>query len=72
MNPQNAASHVKFIGKSRLPFPLLVDQGQRVGALYRTKGLIVRRTVYLIGPDGIIRFAKRGTPDPDTVLSHAV
>jgi peroxiredoxin Q/BCP len=71
VNPQGAKSHAKFIGKSGLPFPLLVDQGQRVGALYQTKGLIVKRTVYLIGPDGIIRFAERGTPDAGVVLSHA-
>jgi peroxiredoxin Q/BCP len=71
VNPQGARSHAKFIGKSRLPFPLLVDQGQQMGALYKTKGLIVKRTVYLIGPDGIIRFAQRGTPDADVVLSHA-
>src|SRR6185295_11144803 len=51
VNPQSAQSHAKFIGKSCLPFPLLVDAGQKTGALYKAKGLIVRRTVYLIGPD---------------------
>ena len=71
VNPQSAQSHAKFIRTSRLPFPLLVDQGQKIGALYQAKGLIVRRTVYLIGPDGIIRFGQRGTPDPDQVLAHA-
>ena len=71
VNPQNAQSHAKFMEKSRLPFPLLVDRGQKMGALYRTKGLIVKRTVYLIGPDGIVRFSQRGTPDADVVLSHA-
>ncbi len=72
VNPQSARSHARFIGKCGLPFPLLVDQDQRMGALYGTKGLIVRRTVYLIGPDGIVRFAGRGTPDVSEVLSHAV
>jgi hypothetical protein len=28
--------------------------------------------VYLIGPDGRIRYAKRGMPDPDEVLAAAV
>jgi hypothetical protein len=28
---------------------LLVDKGQKVGELYNTRGLIVKRTVYLIG-----------------------
>jgi len=45
--------------------------GQKTGVFYKAKGLIVRRTVYLIGPDGVIRFGQRGTPDPDQVLSHA-
>jgi peroxiredoxin Q/BCP len=71
VNPQSAQSHTKFIAKSHLPFPLLVDSSQKTGALYKAKGLIVRRTVYLIGPDGVIRFGQRGTPDPDLVLSHA-
>lgn len=71
VNPQKAASHAKFIRKYGLPFPLLIDEGQKMGALYRTKGLIVKRTVYLIGPDGVIRFARRGMPAPREVLSHA-
>jgi hypothetical protein len=29
------------------------------------------RTVYLVGPDGIIRFAQRGMPDPKEVLAAA-
>ena len=72
VNPQNAASHDRFRAKSKLPFPLLVDRGQQVGELYRTRGLIVKRTVYLIGSDGAIRFARRGTPDPDEVLAAAL
>jgi len=71
VNPQNARSHAKFIGKYKLPFPLLVDPGQKMGEAYQTRGLIVKRTVYLIGPDGVIRFARRGMPKPAEVLSHA-
>lgn len=72
VNPQNAASHDRFRAKSKLPFPLLVDRGQKTGELYHTRGLIVKRTVYLIGPDGTIRYARRGTPDPGEVLGAAV
>jgi peroxiredoxin Q/BCP len=71
VNPRGVSSHRKFRDKFRLPFPLLVDAGQRVGALYHTNGLIVKRTVYLIGPDGMIRYARRGKPDADQVLSTA-
>lgn len=72
VNPQNARSHDRFRAKSKLPFPLLVDRGQKVGELFHARGLIVKRTVYLIGPDSAIRFARRGKPHPDEVLSAAV
>jgi peroxiredoxin Q/BCP len=72
VNPQSAGKHSAFRQKYGLPFPILVDRGQTVGTLYRTNGLIVKRTVYLIGPDGVIRFSRRGMPPPREVLSCAV
>ena len=71
VNPQGAGSHAKFREKFKFPFPLLVDAGQKAGALYHTNGLFVKRTVYLIGPDGAIRYAKRGKPAPEEVLAAA-
>jgi peroxiredoxin Q/BCP len=68
VNPQNAEKHTNFIAKYQYPFPLLVDQGQRVARLYNASGLFVRRTVYLIGKSGTIRFSQRGKPSPQTVL----
>jgi len=72
VNPQSAESHAKFRQRREFPFPLLVDRKQKVGELYGARGLIVKRTVYLIGPDGKIRYARRGKPDPDQVLAAAV
>jgi peroxiredoxin Q/BCP len=72
INPQSARKHGDFRRKFSFPFPLLVDSGQKVGALYRTNGLIVKRTVYLIGRDGVIRFSRRGMPSPHDVLSSSV
>jgi thioredoxin-dependent peroxiredoxin len=69
INPQNAQSHGKFRQKYHFPFPLLVDEGQKVAKLYHANGLIVKRTVYRIGPDGVIRFARRGMPSPGEVLA---
>lgn len=69
VNPQDAASHAGFREKQKLPFPLLVDKGQKVAALYHANGLFPKRTVYLIGADGTIRFAKRGAPPPDEILA---
>jgi len=71
VNPQGPESHEKFRKKYKLPFPLLVDRGQQVAELYHANGLIVKRTVYLIGPDGVIRFAQRGKPLPSEVLGAA-
>lgn len=71
VNPQDAQSHAKFRANRNYPFPLLTDKGQKVGEAYGAKGLIVRRTVYLIGPDGVIRYGKRGKPEPSEVLAAA-
>jgi thioredoxin-dependent peroxiredoxin len=71
VNPWSASSHLKFRDKFRFPFPLLVDAGQKVAALYHANGLFIKRTVYLIGPDGVIRFGRRGVPSPDEVLATA-
>jgi len=71
VNPQGPTKHQKFRAKYNFPFPLLVDRGQQMGRLYQADGLIVKRTVYLIGPDGTILYAKRGKPAPEEVLAAA-
>jgi thioredoxin-dependent peroxiredoxin len=71
VNPQSAAKHTRFRNKFNFPFPLIVDAGRRIAKLYHADGLIIKRTVYLIGPDGKIRFSRRGMPPPTEVLSHA-
>lgn len=71
VNPGSAESHKKFVDKNRLEFPLLVDKGQEVAKLYSASGLFVKRTVYLIGPDGVIQFGVRGMPSPLEILKHA-
>jgi len=71
VNPAGAQSHEGFAEKNHLPFPLLVDKGQKIGEAYQTSGLIVKRTVYLIGPDGRILYAKRGKPPVEEVLAAA-
>lgn len=71
VNAQGPESHAKFRSKHSFPFPLLVDKGQKTGEAYHTNGLIVKRTVYLIGRDGTIRYGKRGKPAVDEVLAAA-
>ncbi|HEY4900978.1 MAG TPA: peroxiredoxin, partial [Terriglobales bacterium] len=71
VNPQSAESHREFRERYKFPFPLLVDADQRVAGLYNSDGGMVNRTVYLIGPDGLIRYARRGMPQPQEVLATA-
>jgi peroxiredoxin Q/BCP len=71
VNPGSETRHARFCANHGFPFPLLADPGQRVGALYRAKGLIVKRTVYLVGKSGRIRYARRGKPMPEEVLAAA-
>lgn len=71
VNPASESKHARFCANHGFQFSLLADPGQRVGELYGAKGLIVRRTVYLIGKSGKLRYARRGKPLPDEVLATA-
>jgi len=69
INPWAAEKHGKFRSKFQLPFPLLVDSGQRVAKTYHASGLVVRRTVYVVDPAGKIVLARRGKPSVAEILS---
>jgi peroxiredoxin Q/BCP len=69
VNGQSANAHGKFAAKYRFPFPLLVDSGWTVSQAYRAGWGVVRRTVYVIGPDGRIAYAQRGKPSTAEMLS---
>ncbi len=69
INGQGANAHGKFAAKYRFPFPLLVDQGWHMSRAYNAGWGIVRRTVYVIGPDGRILYAQRGKPSTADILS---
>jgi peroxiredoxin Q/BCP len=71
VNPAGPQKHAAFREHHHFPFPLLVDKGQRTASKYHSNGLIVKRTVYLIGKSGKIRYARRGKPAPEEVLDAA-
>jgi peroxiredoxin Q/BCP len=71
VNPAGDARHRRFRDKYQFPFRILVDERRRIASLYRCGGWIVRRTVYLIGTDGLIRYAMRGKPQVSDVLTAA-
>ena len=69
VNGGAAGSHEAFRSKLKLPFPLLVDKEGEVARLYHAQGLLWPiRTVYVVGPDGQIIYARRGKPTPEEVL----
>lgn len=71
VNPSSETSHQRFAKKHSFLFPLIVDKGARIARAYRSGlWLLVRRTVYIIGPDGAIVFARRGKPSPSELLAH--
>ncbi len=72
VNPARSGRHQKFRDKYKFPFPLLIDEGQKIAKLYQAGGWLgPKRTVYLIGPDGLVRYARRGKPSPEEVLAAA-
>jgi peroxiredoxin Q/BCP len=68
VNPAGLQSHEDFRDNYCLPFRLLVDPGQKTASQYKARGFMVRRTVYLIGPDGKILLSRRGMPSPIELL----
>jgi peroxiredoxin Q/BCP len=72
VNPARSAAHQRFREKYNFPFRLLIDEGQKIAKLYQSDGWFApKRTVYLIGPDGNVRYARRGKPSPKEVLAAA-
>jgi peroxiredoxin Q/BCP len=58
IGPDSIATHMRFASSLSLPFKLLSDPDQRVSKEYasKDKGGYNRQTVYVIGPDGRVKF----------------
>jgi peroxiredoxin Q/BCP len=61
ISSQDVASHEQFSAKHGFSFPLLADIDKRVAGQYGTLGPLgfPRRSVFVIGTDGVIRYAHR-------------
>jgi len=69
INPASGKSHKKFSEKNKFQFPLLIDEKKKVADFYKAGGRMMnQRTVYVIGKDGRIVFAKRGKPEVAEII----
>jgi peroxiredoxin Q/BCP len=69
VNPGDSTSHRKFVKRYDFQFPLLIDEGRKTAKLYGCGGgLFIKRTVYVIDPQGVIVYAKRGMPANEDIL----
>ena len=61
ISPQDVDSHEKFATKHNFPFPLLADTDKAVTEAYGVGAPIigVRRSVFVVDGEGIVRYADR-------------
>lgn len=70
VNPGVLDSHKKFIKHYSFQFPLLIDENQQVAKKFGCDGWpFLRRTVFVIDPDGMVIYAKRGMPLNKEILA---
>ncbi|MCU1378685.1 MAG: peroxiredoxin, partial [Acidimicrobiales bacterium] len=61
ISPQGIESHEAFAAKHGFKFPLLADEGKKVGEAFGILGPLgfYRRSVFVLDGEGIVRFAHR-------------
>lgn len=74
VNPASVESHQGYVEKLKFNFPLLSDPERVMAQAYnalKEDGKGIQRTVYVVGRDGTIRFAQRGTPPVEEIVASA-
>jgi peroxiredoxin Q/BCP len=74
VNPAGVDSHRSYVEKMGFNFPLLSDPERAIARAYaalKEDGKGIQRTVYVIGRDGTVRFARRGAPPVDDIVAPA-
>jgi peroxiredoxin Q/BCP len=62
ISPQDVDSHERWAQKRNFHFPLLADTDKKVIDLYGVRGgklIPVKRSVFVIDPEGVVRFVDR-------------
>jgi len=71
VNPASVDAHDKYCDAKGFGFTILSDPGRKVARQYeaiRFPGLLIQRTVYVVGPEGTIIFAEQGMPADQKML----
>ncbi|WP_438432026.1 peroxiredoxin family protein [Gorillibacterium sp. sgz500922] len=73
INSAELEEHEKFALKEHYPFPLVSDKDGLINRLYEVgqsllPGTGQKRTVYVIGRDGLIHFARHGNRTTDEIM----
>ena len=76
VSADDAASHAAFRAAHNLQFPLLVDEGDEVRTAYGIQkdffGALKGRQTYVIGTDGVVRFAFNNQFDAEGHVTRAL
>jgi peroxiredoxin Q/BCP len=71
INPASVKSHDNYCDKKGFGFTILSDPGKTIAKKYdslKTGGILIQRSVYVIGPDGKIIFAEKGMPENQEMI----
>ena len=71
VNPATEEAHAKYSQKKGFNFSLLSDTALTTAEAYnvlKENGTSIKRTVYVIDKQGIVRFAERGMPADEKML----
>lgn len=72
VNPGSLASHQRWAERFGFDFPLAVDADRAVAAAYgvlKEDGRGIRRTVFIVDKEGVIRYAREGMPPTAELLA---
>jgi thioredoxin-dependent peroxiredoxin len=70
VNPGNLESHKKFISHYSFQFPLLIDENRMMAKAFGCDSWpVVKRTVFVLDPDGKVIYSKRGMPSNKEILA---
>ena len=72
INPASVQSHDRYCAAKGFAFPILSDPDRRVTRMYdalKMRGLLIRRSVYIVSPEGTIIFAREGMPPDEEIMA---